>query len=414
MAIKHKIGKKQAVIPPPEPPRWRKISRRTLRSYKHKHYKKIRKLAALRPTPGNEVIIIDDGDLAYDEILNCIQEAKKNINISTYIFESDYVGKIFKDALIKKIEEGIEVNVIYDAVGSIRASRKFFKEMKEAGIHLIEFHPIFTLNLIKLNQRLHRKLFIIDGKVAFIGGMNISCEYAGPKYKGYNWRDLMAKVEGPAVADLQTMFFALWVRVGGVFSHKELEYFPQLHHKGDKDVVTVGTDYWVERKKLRDTFIMLVKKAEKEILIESAYFLPDHDIRKTLRDAARRGVEVKIIIPRNTDIKTVYYARRAMYTKFLKAGVKIYEYTPHVLHTKLAVIDRSTVIIGSANFDYRSFIHNIEGNIIVEGGEIGRDAYTIFQKDLENSQEVILEEFEKRSFAIKLIEWFLFFFRYLL
>ncbi len=404
----------QIPIPPPEPPRWRRISKRTIRSYKHKHYKRIRKLAALRPTPGNEVILIDNGDSAYDSILRTIRDARNNINISTYIFESDYVGKIFKDVLIQKVKEGVEVNVIYDAIGSIRASRKFFKEMKEAGVNLIEFHPIFTLNLIKLNQRLHRKLFIIDGKVAYIGGMNISCEYAGPKYKGYNWRDVMAKVEGPAVADLQTMFFALWIREGGTFKHRELEYFPQLHHVGNKDVVTVGTDYWVERKQLRDTFLMLVRKAEREIFIESAYFLPDHDIRRALREAARRGVDVRIIIPRNTDVKTVYYARRAMYKKFLKAGVKIYEYTPHVLHTKMAIIDRSTVIIGSANFDYRGFLHNIEGNIFVEGGEIGRDASAIFKKDQENSLEVILEEFEKRSIIIKFVEWFLFFFRYLL
>ena len=165
---------------------------------------------------------------------------------------------------------------------------------------------------------------------------------------------------------------------------------------------------------MRDAFLLLIKKAEKEIFIESAYFLPDHEIRKELRNASRRGVDVRIIIPRNTDVKTVYYARRAMYSKTLRAGIKIYEYTPHVLHTKMAIVDRTTVVIGSANFDYRSFIHNIEGNIFVEGGEIGEDAYKIFKKDMENSEEVILEEFEKRSFWIKIIEWILFIFRYLL
>ncbi len=401
------------ILPPPEPPKWRKISR-TERRYRLKQYRRIRKLAALRPTKGNEVKIIDDGDLAYDEILAEIERAEKNINISTYILESDYVGKIFKDILIKKAREGVIVNLIYDAVGSIRASRSFFREMKKNGINLHEFHPIFTLNLIKLNQRLHRKLFIVDGKVAFIGGMNISCEYAGPKYKGYNWRDVMARVEGPAVADLQSMFIALWMKEAKKLEGNEKDYFPHQSEKGDKEVVVIGSDFYKERKHLRDTFLMMVKNASREILIESAYFLPDHEIRVELRKAAERGVDVKIIIPRNTDIKTVYYARRAMYEKALKAGIKIYEYTPHVLHTKMAIFDRSTVVIGSANFDYRSFLHNIEGNIIVEGGEIGEEAYRVFKKDLENSQEVIYEEFRKRSFIIKFVEWFLFFFRYLL
>ena len=401
-------------IPPPEPPSWRKLHPIFERSYRFHRYKRYRKLAALRPTHHNEVIIYDDGDRAYDEILKAIEGAEKNINISTYILESDYVGRIFKEKLIKKVVEGVEVNIIYDAVGSMRASRKFFREMKNAGIHLVVFRPLLSLNLIKLNRRLHRKLFVIDGKIGFIGGMNISCEYAGPKFHGYNWRDLMARVDGPAVGDLQAMFMVMWHRVRGPLPQKEFEYFPQLGPAGNKDAVVIGTDFWKERKQLREVFLILIRKAEKEICIESAYFLPDIEIRRELRKASLKGIKVKIIIPRNTDIKTVYFARRTMYSKFLKAGIEIYEYTPRILHTKMAVFDRTTVVIGSANFDYRSFLHNIEGNIFVEGGEIGEEAYKIFEKDLSDSEKVDYEEFIKRPLIVKIMEWFLFIFRYLL
>ena len=380
---------------------------------RHK-YRRMSKIIGIKPVKGNKISFYSNGDRVYDSMLEEISKAKKNINLGTYIFNDDIVGKVFKKALIKKAKTGIKINIIYDAIGSRKTHNSFIKEMKESGIELIKYHTILSRKILKANQRYHMKLLIIDGKVGFIGGMNISQNYAGKKYQGYLWRDLMTKIEGPAVGDMQTMFLITWLKESNKPIKDELFYFPKLPAKGNTNIVVIGNQFYKGHIKLRNTFISLCENAEKSIYIESAYFLPDNQIRKALREAKKRGVDVKIIIPRNTDFKPLYYARRATYCKSLTAGIEIYEYFERTLHTKLAIFDNQSVVIGSANFDYRSFFLNVEGSIIIEGEKIATEATTVFLHDLQTCDKVNINKFKARPFFIKLIEKILFLFRHLL
>jgi cardiolipin synthase len=376
---------------------------------------------------GNRVTLLQDGTATYDAMFQAITGAKDHINFETYIIDDDEVGQRFAKALIDKQQSGVQVNVIYDSVGSIATPREFFKPMKDAGIRVLEFNPINPLTAKKgweVNSRDHRKLLIADGQVAFLGGINISSVYSGggsivKRRSAYEkkdkpvdestaerelpWRDSHLRVEGPVVAQFQKMFLATWEKQKGE-PLAQLRYFPALKPAGRDVVRAIGSSPDDEYSLIYVTLISAIRSAESSVFLTNAYFVPDPQFLATLKDAARRGVDVRLVLPSKTDSGLVFHAGRARYTELLEAGVKIYERRGGLLHTKAAVIDGVWSTVGSTNLDWRSFLHNDEVNAAILGVEFGSQMRAMFEADLAQSDQVTLEQWQRRSLANRLKE----------
>jgi cardiolipin synthase len=367
---------------------------------------------------GNKVTLLFDGPATMKEMMAAAQAAKTTINLETYIFDQDQVGMQFADLLIEKQKQGVTVNVLYDSVGTLGTPQAFFDRMKAAGISLIAFNPVNPAKATgkwEINNRDHRKLMVVDGKTAFTGGINISSTYANSSFfrsrrqptttdsKQVGWRDTHIKIEGPAVAALQWTFINAWVRqeAGEL---PEREYFPPLVPVGDKIVRVLATDpeHGFE---IYKSLVVAIQEAKKSIHITSAYFVPDKQIVEALSAAARRGVDVKLVLPGVTDHGLVFHAGRAFYDELLENGVRIFQLQVAVLHAKTAVIDGTWSTVGSANIDRRSFLHNYELNVVILDPGFGRDMESAFNEDLRDSIEITREAWGKRPWADRIKEW---------
>jgi cardiolipin synthase len=366
---------------------------------------------------GNKVTLLFDGPATMKEMMAAAAAAASTINLETYIFDQDPVGIEFAELLIEKQKQGVTVNLLYDSVGTFGTPNAFFDRMKAAGIHLIAFNPVNPAAPGKwdLNNRDHRKLMVVDGKIAFTGGINISSTYANSSFfrsrrqpattdgKKVGWRDTHIKIEGPAVAALQWAFVNNWVRqeAGEL---PERNYFPTLAPVGDKVVRVLASD--PERGfEIYKSLVLAIQEARKSVHITSAYFVPDQQIVDALCDAARRGVDVRLVLPGVTDHGLVLHAGRAFYDTLLASGVRIFQLQVAVLHAKTGVIDGTWSTIGSANIDRRSFIHNYELNVIVLDPGFGRDMESAFVEDLRDSKEVTREAWSHRPWLDRLKEW---------
>ena len=365
----------------------------------------------------NRTTLYQDGESTYAAMFKAIAAAKDNINIETYIIEDDEVGKKFSDVLIAKQAAGVQVTLIYDGVGSMQTPKAFFLRLNEGGIKTLEFNPINPLLAKKdwaINQRDHRKLLIIDGQSAFLGGVNISSVYSrGSSAKREAskkaidktpWRDTHLLVEGPVVAEFQKLYIDTWVKQKGE-ALPERKYFPQLVQKGKEVVRAIGSspDDGAGGQ-MYNTLISVINSAETSVYITNAYFAPDTLIMGALKDAARRGVDVKIILPGETDSALVYYAGHSYYNDLLKAGVKIFERRVSLLHAKTALIDGVWSTIGSTNLDWRSFLHNDEVDAVVLGIEFGKQMNAMFDKDLAESDAITLAGWQERSLVNRVKE----------
>lgn len=360
---------------------------------------------------GNKVTLFTEGDEFFDTVIKEIDNAKKSINLETYIFNSDNVGWIIASKLAKKSAQGVEVNLIYDAVGCIATSRDMFRTMEESGVEIIEYNPFAPWRKYwKISFRDHRKIIVIDGKKAFVGGINIGAEYAGEKYNGGGWRDTHVLIEGPSVRDVQFFFMENWFRNGGEVLQTNL-YFPNLKKRGSKLLMILCARSRNKGKPVKESYVSAINNARKSIFITNAYFIPDARIHKALVRAASKGVDVVLLLPGKTDIPIVRYASRYLYKLYLKNGLKIYEYQESILHAKTAVIDGIWSTVGSSNLDRRSFRKNLEVNAVVLDQDFGEIMEKVFEDDLAKSIEVTLENFGKRSFIEFFLEWFAYRFR---
>ena len=376
--------------------------------------KSIKKFGISGFSGGNRVTLINNGDQFFDQLFNAIDQAKLSINLETYIFNSDDIGWKLAKKLSAKAKKGIEVNVIYDAIGCINTSATLFEYMKKMGVELIEYHPVVPWRkYFNLYLRDHRKLMVIDGSIAFIGGMNIGNEYAGKKYGGHNWRDTHIKIEGPAVRDIEYFFLENWHRQGGAFVDIS-KYFPVLKPIGDTIVMALSSHSRRRIKPIYQTYLAAIANARNYIYITNAYFVPDMRIVKSLIRAAKKGVDVRILLPSKSDLPFVQHASRYLYKRFLKHNIRIYEYKKAVLHAKTAVIDDIWATVGSSNLDRRSFNANLEVNAIILDQTFGEKMKNQFLKDIKNSKEIHLEYYKRRSVVQYLKEWFCYRFRYLL
>ncbi|MDQ6681421.1 MAG: cardiolipin synthase [Pseudomonadota bacterium] len=368
---------------------------------------------------GNAVALLQDGPATYTAMFAAIRAARDDINMETYILDDDEVGRKFADALIAKQQQGVQVNLIHDGVGTLGTPREFFTRLSDAGINVLEFNPVNPLNAKAgwdVNQRDHRKILIVDGKTAFLGGINISGVYSGgsfgggsrkPKADGKNlpWRDTDLQVNGPVVADLQKLFVETWQQQKG----KPLaprDYFPKLQASGNEVVRAIAGAPDEPLNLIYATFISAINSAETQILLTNAYFVPDPQLVDALLAAVARGVDVKMILPSVTDSSLVFHAGRAHYDRLLSGGVKLYEREDVLLHSKTALIDGIWSTVGSTNLDWRSFLHNQEVNVVVIGAEFGERMRASFDRDLAASRQITLETWRRRPLDVRLKELF--------
>ena len=366
-------------------------------------------------TKGNKVTLLIDGPATYAAMFEAMQNAKEHINLETFILEDDEIGHKFTELLMRKQKEGVRVNIIYDSVGSINTSRTFFKRLRDGGIQVVEFNPLHPLpdkGRWSLIHPDHRKILIVDGRVAIIGGINISSVYTSrlsgrKKAKGepLPWRDTDVQIEGPAVTEVQKLFLDTWSKQNGP-ELAEQDYLPGQKEYGSALVRVVGSSPGQDN---RNTFIVYVSAiafAENSIYLTNAYFIPDDQTLTAFKDAARRGVDVKIILPSTSDSAMALHAARYNYTGLLRAGVKIYERRNAVLHAKTAVIDGVWSTVGSTNLDYWSLSSNDEVNAVILDRDFARKMEDMFARDLSQSDQILLEKWRKRPALQKLKEAF--------
>ena len=370
-------------------------------------------------TVGNKVHILIDGTETYAAMFEAIDAAEDSINMETFIFEDDEVGKRFADVLIAKQQAGVQVNLIYDSVGSLTTPDTFFNRMRDSGINVLEYNPV---NPIKarvgwdVNERDHRKLLVVDGKVAFVGGINISSVYssggsmsrlaqsAAAPGENMHWRDTHLRIEGPVVSDFQALFMETWGRQKGK-ALANRDYFPNLNIEGDAVVQAIGSSPEDPFSLIYVTLVTAINSAEREVYLTNAYFIPDEQLLQALENAAMRGVDVRLILPSTTDSDLVFYASRSFYGELLHAGVKIYERQDALLHAKTALIDGVWSTIGSTNLDWRSFLYNQEINAVILGHDFGNRMRAMFEDDLGASELITPEAWDDRSLLMRLREF---------
>jgi len=359
---------------------------------------------------GNRVKLLIDGPNTYAAMLAAIHDARDHINFETYILEDDETGQQFADALIAKQRAGVQVNVMYDSVGTLRTKREFFQQFRDTGIRTVEYNPVNPLTARAgwdVNERDHRKVLIVDGQTAFLGGVNISSVYKGSSFgsaperrgrtgKALPWRDTHLQIDGPVVADFQRMFIDTWAQQQGDPLPPRL-YFPKLLPKGNDVVRAIASSPNDPYSLIYATLISAIDSAESDVLITTAYFVPDPQLMAALKAAVARGVKVTLILPSETDSKLVFHAGRASYTELLEAGIRIHERKGALLHAKSAMIDGVWSTIGSTNLDWRSFLHNLEVNAVILGPSFGRQMRTLFDRDLAESTEITLEAWRHRG-----------------
>ncbi len=375
---------------------------------------------------GNKVTLLQDGAATYAAMFSAIAKARDHINLESYIIEDDTIGQQFGDLLLAQQERGVQVNIIYDSVGGINTPRTFFQRLQLGGISVLEFNPVNPLNAKTpwlLNNRDHRKILIVDGRTAFIGGINISNVYSAGSIihrvdKGIGqastdavaWRDTDLQLDGPVVAELQKLFISTWDRQKGPPLARR-EYFPELKAQGPEMVRAIGSSYDDPYSLMYLTLLSAIGNAEKKIYLTNAYFVPDPQLLKSLTDAAARGVDVRLILPGKSDSQLVFHAGRSHYTELLEGGVKLHERKGALLHSKTAVIDGVWSTVGSTNLDWRSFLDNDEVNAVILGREFGEKMQDVFARDLAASQSIDLGNWQRRPFEFRFKEWLAWLFR---
>jgi len=367
---------------------------------------------------GNKVDLLVDGPTTYNAMSAAIEAAKDHINMETFIIENDEIGQHFVNLLTSRQRSGVQVNLIYDSVGSMYTPKELFTPLIESGGNVLEFNPINPLNARKswqVSQRDHRKLLIIDGEVAFVGGINISSVYSsGSRSSGtfgksksgegkQPWRDTHLRMTGPVVSEFQKLFIATWTQQKGAPLAAK-NYSPEISSKGNEVVRAIGSSPEEPYSQIYATLLSAINSAETQVFLTNAYFVPDPQLLTALKEAVQRGVDVRLLLPGKTDSVMVFYASRSYYDELLSAGVKIYERQDALLHAKTALIDGVWSTIGSTNLDWRSFVNNQEINAVMLGQEFGAQMQALFEKDLQSSKAITLEAWRSRSITIRIKE----------
>ena len=366
----------------------------------------------------NRTKILHDGPETFRAMFGAIQGAEKNVNLEYFIFEDvESDGVKLGDLLIARREAGVTINVIYDSYGSSSTPTEFFDRLKAAGIILVSFNPVNPLDAktaYSFNDRDHRKILVVDGKIAIIGGVNLSTTYQSNPFgksgapngaADEHWRDTDLRIEGPSVASLQTLFLDHWSKQKGS-ALDESGMFPSVAAQGIVVTRVLGSTPDADIPQYYVTLLSAIRNAEKSIMISAAYFVPTDQELESLTDAARRGVDVRLLLPDKSDSNLSIAVAHSHYTELLEAGVKIYESHDLVLHSKTVAVDGVWSVIGSSNFDHRSVIFNDEVDVVVLGSETAQELAAMFQNDQKNAKAMDLGTWRRRPLFGRLQEFY--------
>jgi cardiolipin synthase A/B len=366
---------------------------------------------------GNKVTLLQDGPSTYQALYAAMAAAKNSIDMESYIIEDDEVGQRFATELKAAQARGVVVNLIYDGVGSIDTPKAYFDDLAAHGVNTLQFNPVDPLKAKAgwdVNQRDHRKLTIIDGRTAFVGGINISSVYSGGSFRQHTkfepghgqkvpWRDTDLQIDGPVVADFQKLFMDTWARQKGK-PMADANYFPQIDRQGDVVVRAIGGTSTEPYSQIYATLVSAIRSSSTSILLANAYFDPDPQLMGAIMDAARRGVDVQLLLPSISDTWLVSAAGRRHYGQLLEAGVKIYQRQGALLHSKTTLIDGVWCAVGSTNLDWRSFLHNDEIDAIVLSASFGDQMRAAFRNDLAQSEQLTLDKWNNRGLWLRVQE----------
>jgi cardiolipin synthase len=339
---------------------------------------------------GNDITTLVNGTQIFPAMLSAIRSAKHSINFEDYWFSNGQIGREFTEALAERARAGVKVSAILDALGTHKMGMENLARLREAGVEAVKYHSIFWLDPRRYNHRTHRKLLIVDGEIAFVGGVGIADEWTGNADSPQHFRDNHYQVTGPVVAQLQAIFMANWLKTGGNVLHGA-DYFPPLASTGPYLAQALRSS--AGNANLDLMYLLAIASAQKTLRIENPYFLPDDLTRKELVNAARRGVKVEIIVPgKLINKKIVRAASKRHWPELIKAGIKIYEYQPTMMHVKLIVVDDTFVSVGSGNFDNRSIQLNDEANLDVLDRDFAAQQTRLFEMDKKQSHEITLDK----------------------
>jgi cardiolipin synthase A/B len=357
--------------------------------------------------------LLRDGEQTFPAMLEAIQRAQATICLETYILRDDRTGERFAEALMERARAGVEVNLLYDAWGS-SVSEEYVRPLREAGVRAVAFRPVrFSFQSYKLVQQVaprnHRKSLIVDGHIAFTGGINIADDYASRADGGEGWRDTHLCLEGPAAHEMQYFFLRTWRKAKG----DPIDEVRYAHggRRPDPQVRVVTSDMHRGRKSIREWYRKAIMGAQKSIYITNAYFLPTLRLLRALAQAARRGVDVRIMVAGTTDVTAVLLASRSIYGRLLEAGARLYEWQGRVLHAKTAVIDGQWSTVGSSNLDQQSLRLNLESNVIVHDARFAGSMEAMFQEDIAHCDEITSEEWRDRPPWERAASWAAYLFR---
>ncbi|MFY9825488.1 MAG: phospholipase D-like domain-containing protein [Thermoanaerobaculia bacterium] len=354
---------------------------------------------------GNRVEILNNGDGIFPAMTGAIRDAKVTVNLESYIFKDDKAGAIFADALMAAARRGVEVRVMVDATGSSR-SGALLDRMRKVGVKAYVFHPIRLWSLYKIGRRTHRKILVVDGSISFAGGFCIADQWMGDARNPKEWRDMMVRATGPVSAQMQAIFGEDWTYTTGEILAGD-KFYPHIEPAGE----ALGQGIKVARGDSSSLaamfYFVAIESARKSIHIQNAYFVPDAQIRAALVRAAKRGVDVRIMVPgRHIDMPLLRMASRLHYGELLKAGVHILEYNRTMMHNKNAVVDGIFSTVGSINFDARSLLQNNEDSLSFYDREFGARMEATFAEDEKHCREVTYASWRRRGLAQRVAELF--------
>lgn len=359
---------------------------------------------------GNRVQLLHDGRESFPAMLRAIAEAKHQILLEMYWFDSDRIGSRFAEALAEAARRGVEVLVIYDAVGSISANPAQFEALAAAGVRVIEFNPLAPwkrrFRLMRLTRRDHRKILVVDGAIGFTGGINIADAWLPEEEEGQGWRDDMVELRGPELRGLIECVLQSLRRCRAAPPKQDPLAWLEREQRGaeGQHARVLGGNFYRTRRAIARAYLSRIHRAEHSVWIANSYFVPDGPVLRAIVRAARRGVDVRILLPAESDVWVVDFASRAVWGRLLRAGVRIFLWTTGVLHAKTAVIDRAWSTIGTFNLDYLSLRSNLEVTLTVLDSQFGETMAAAFQSDLETSLELDQRTFRFRSLGSRLLE----------
>ena len=372
---------------------------------------------------GNRVDLLQDGPGTYAAMFEAIEQARDHVNLESYILEAEGPGEEFARRLIARAKAGVRVNVLYDSFGSIGTPESYFDHLRANGVNVCEYNPLRRLgNLLSraLHLRDHRKLMVVDGRIGFIGGVNISPVYAagssplaalgssggateGEAPPAPGWRDTHVRVEGPIVAQLQRLFMHHWGRHSSI-ALRGTHYFPPLAPAGQQRVALAACDAGRRRNPFYRALLSALDAAQHRIYLTTAYLVPTRRFMRTLLRAVQRGVEVHLLVPGTSDFWLPLQAGRSHYGRLLRGGVHVHELQDALLHAKTCVIDGLWTTVGSSNLDWRSFLHNAEANLVVLDAALGQEMERTYLDDLARSREIVRAEWSRRGWRQRLAE----------